>query len=212
MLSAASEADRRPRKTQPVPSELRPFAEPHLRPGESHRDFAAIQKMMIDEVQPRSCMEWLWTLDLVELSWEILRYRRLKMRVLALDRAAAIEAIVLRVDGEGLPIEAMPMVRQHARRAAADWRTDPQAAVDIEAHLERNGFDQIDINAQAIAQAQELFQMFDQFMQSAQNRRVQLLREIHVRRELARRSEIMPSRQRESSHSSSPVVSALEGP
>ena len=113
--------------------------------------------MMIDKVQPESCMEWLWTLDLVELSWEILRYRRLKMRVLALDRAAAIEAIVLRVDGEGLPIEAMPMVRQHARRAAADWRTDPQAAVDIEAHLERNGFDQIDINAQAIAQAESCF-------------------------------------------------------
>jgi hypothetical protein len=43
------------------------------------------------------------------------------------------------------------MVRQHARRAAADWRTDPQAAVDIEAHLERSGFDQIDINTQVIA-------------------------------------------------------------
>jgi hypothetical protein len=112
-------------------------------------------------------MEWLWTFDLVELSREILRYRRLKIRILAVDRAAAIEAIVLRADGEGLPIEAMPMVRQHARRAAADWRTDPQAAVDIEAHLDRSGFDQIDINAQAIAQAQELFQMFDQFMQSA---------------------------------------------
>jgi hypothetical protein len=134
-------------------------------------------------------MEWLWTFDLVELSREILRYRRLKIRILAVDRAAAIEAIVLRADGEGLPIEAMPMVRQHARRAAADWRTDPQAAVDIEAHLDRSGFDQIDINAQAIAQAQELFQMFDQFMQSAQNRRVQLLREIHVRRELARRAQ-----------------------
>ena len=68
--------------------------------------------MMIDEVQPESCIEWLWTLDLVELSWEILRYRRLKMRILALDRVAAIEAIVLRVDGEGLPIEALPIVRQ----------------------------------------------------------------------------------------------------
>jgi hypothetical protein len=144
--------------------------------------------MMIDEVRPESCMEWLWTLDLVELSWEILRYRRLKMRILALDRSAAIEAILLRVDGEGLPIEAMPMVRQHARRAAADWRTDPEAAVDIEAHLERSGFDQIDINAQMIAKAQEPFVMFDHLMQSAQSRRVALLREICVRREFARRA------------------------
>src|SRR5215475_9574021 len=112
------------------------------------------------------------------------------MRVLALDRAAAIEAIVLRVDGEGLPIEAMPMVRQHARRAVADWRTDPQAAVDIEAHLERNGFDQIDINAQVIAKARELFLMFDRLMQSAQSRRIALLRDICVCREFARRARV----------------------
>jgi hypothetical protein len=176
------------RKAQSVPSELRAFAWPHLLPGESYRDFAIIQKMMIDEVRPESCMEWLWTFDLVELSWEILRYRRLKMRILALDRSAAIEAIVLRVDGEGLPIEAMSMVRQHARRAAADWRTDSQAAVDIEAHLERSGFNQIDINAQVIAKAHELFCMFDNLMQSSQNRRIQLLREICVRREFGRRA------------------------
>jgi hypothetical protein len=139
--------------------------------------------MMIEEVQPESCMEWLWTLDLVELSWEILRYRRLKMRILALDRSAAIEAIILRIDGEGLPLEAMSMLRQHARRAAADWRTDPRAAVDIEAHLERSGFGQIDIDAQVIAQAREVFEMFDHLMQSAQSRRVALLREICVPRE-----------------------------
>jgi hypothetical protein len=66
--------------------------------------------------------------------------------------------------------EAIPMAQQHARRAAADWRTDPQAAVDIEAHLERSGFDQIDINAQVIAQARELFLVFAHLMQSAQSR------------------------------------------
>jgi hypothetical protein len=188
VLSAEGNADRRAGKAQPVPAELRPFAEPHLLPGENHRDFAIIQKMVIEEVQPETFMEWLWTLDLVELSWEILRYRRLKMRILALDRSAAIEAIILRIDGEGLPIEAMSMVRQHARRAAADWRTDPRAAVDIEAHLERRGFGQIDIDAQVIAQAREVFEMFDHLMQSAQSRRVALLREICVRREFARRA------------------------
>jgi hypothetical protein len=82
----------------------------------------------------------------------------------------------------------MPMVRQHARRAAADWRTDPQAAVDIETHPERNGFDQIDINAQVNAQERELFVMFDQLMQSAQSCRLALLREICVRRQFARRA------------------------
>jgi hypothetical protein len=51
----------------------------------------------------------------------------------------------------------------------------------FEAHLQRSGFDQIDINAQAIVQARELFLLFDHLMQSAQSRRVALLREICVR-------------------------------
>ena len=70
-LTAERAADRSAHRARSVPSELRAFAEPYLLPGESYRDFAIIQKMMIDEVRPESRMEWLWTLDLVEPSWEI---------------------------------------------------------------------------------------------------------------------------------------------
>jgi hypothetical protein len=53
--------------------------------------------------------------------------------------------------------------------------------------LHRSGFDNTDINAQLFVQARELFALFDQLMQSAQNRRMGLLREICIRREFARR-------------------------
>ena len=66
---------------------------------------------MVEDIRPETNIEWLWTLDLVELSWEILRYQRLKKRILDAHRVAAIEAILQRLDGEGLPAEAMPMVR-----------------------------------------------------------------------------------------------------
>ena len=140
---------------------------------------------MIDEVQPESFVEWIWTLDLVELSWEIQRYRHLKNRMLEVHRTAAIEAILTRVDGEGMPVEAMPMVQHHARQAAVEWRDDQEAAIEIEARLARSGFDQLDINAEVFVQAREHFAMFDQLMQSAQSRRIALLREISVRREFA---------------------------
>jgi len=42
------------------------------------------------------------------------------------------------------------------------------------------GFDQIDINAEVIVRARELFAMFDQLTQSAQSRRIALLREVSV--------------------------------
>jgi hypothetical protein len=171
-----------------VPAELISFSEPYfLLPGESRQDFEAIRQMMVDDIRPETNIEWLWTLDLVELSWEILRYRRLKRSILDAHRVAAIEAILQRLDGEGMPSEAMPMVRARARQTAADWRHDQEAASEIEARLHRGGFDAIDINAEVFVQARELFDMFDQLMIAAQTRRIGLLREISVRRQFARR-------------------------
>ncbi len=182
------EAAKPPCGSLTAPAEFMPFAEPSfLLPGESPRDFEVIRQMMIDDIQPQTNVEWLWTLDLVELCWEIQRYRRLKMRVLDAHRATAIEAIVRKVDGEGMPIEAIPMVLLQARRTAADWREDHEAAMQIEARLDRNGFEAIDINAEVFVQAREVFLMFDQLMHSAQNRRIRLLREISHRREFAGR-------------------------
>ena len=144
--------------------------------------------MMVDDIQPETNIEWLWTLDLVELSWEILRYRNLKNRILNNHRAAAIAAILQRLDGEGMPAELLPMVQLHAKRTAAEWREDPEAAIEIEGRLCRSGFDSIDINAEVFVQARELFEMFDQLIHFAQNRRIGLLREISIRREFARRA------------------------
>jgi hypothetical protein len=171
-----------------IPAELFVFSEPALLlPGESLDDYEAIRRMMVEDIRPETNIEWLWTLDLVELSWEILRYQRLKKRILDAHRVAAIEAILQRLDGEGLPAEAMPMVRTRARFTAAEWRNDQEAANEIEARLNRSGVDAIDINAEVFVQARELFDMFDQLLHLAQNRRMGLLREISIRREFARR-------------------------
>src|SRR5450432_2832319 len=103
--------------------------------------------MMVDDIQPETNIEWLWTLDLVELSWEILRYRRLKKSILDVHRATAIEAILRRLDGDGMSAEVMPMVHLHAKRTAAEWRDDRDAASETEARLRQSKFDKIDINA-----------------------------------------------------------------
>lgn len=164
------------------------MSEALLLPDESLRDFKFLQNSIVNEVRPESFIEWLWTFDLIELSWEILRYRRFKMRLLETHRATTIESLLLLMDGEGLPDEAAPMVRVHARKARADWRHDPKDAAEVEARLARSGFDQSSISAGAFAETRELFLMLDQLMHSAQIRRTTLLREFGVRREFARRA------------------------
>jgi hypothetical protein len=172
-----------------VPAELTPFSEElPLLPGERVRDFELLRQMMIDDIKPETSIEWLWSLDLIELSWEILRYRRLKKRILDAHRTAAIGAILQRLDGAGMPPEARPMVQLQASRTATEWRDDSEAAADIEARLLRSGIDAIDINAEVFVQARELFEMFDQLIHLAQNRRIAVLREISIRREFARRA------------------------
>ena len=54
-------------------------------PGEDVRDFEPICQMMIDDIQPEANIEWLLTLDLVELSLEIYCCQ-LKQTILEIDR------------------------------------------------------------------------------------------------------------------------------
>jgi len=42
--------------------------------------------MIIQEIVPRSGIEWLWVADLVELSWDIVRYRSLRQKMLEVRR------------------------------------------------------------------------------------------------------------------------------
>jgi hypothetical protein len=172
-----------------VPSVLKAFAVPSLLlGGESRRDHEAIRQMMVDDIQPTNNIEWLWTLDLIELTWEILRYRCLKERVLLIYREAAIESILQRLDGAGISADASHTLQVETRRNASEWRDDPKAAAEIEARLARHGYDTIAINAEVFIQAREPFAMFNDLMHSAQNRRFVLLREMGTRREFTKRA------------------------
>jgi hypothetical protein len=128
-------------------------------------------------------------LDLAELSWEILRYRCLKQKTLESFRQVAIEAILRRLDGSGIPDYAARTMLAQTRRNAQQWREDPVAAAEIEGRLEQHGFDAVAINAELYVQAERQLEMFENLMQRAHQRRIVLLREISVRREFAKCAE-----------------------
>ena len=166
-----------------VPAVLRSFADPSgLLPGEDRQDFEAIRQMMIDDIKPETNLEWLWVFDLVELSWEILRYRRLKQKILQASRVQAIEAVLQRLDGAGMPECALQNMRLQTMRNAAEWLEEPGAVREIETRLERHRIDVVAINAEVFIQTRGTFALFDGLMQSAQSRRIILLREINSRR------------------------------
>ena len=151
---------------------------PLLLPGENLEHYQLTRQTIIAEIAPKTAVEWLLSFDVVELSWDIQRYRALRHRVLESYRQQAIEQALGRIDLVGIPSE----VREHADRRtrlnALSWRADPIAAAEIETRLAAYGFDQDAINVEVYAQARELFLMFETLLVSAQSRRMMLLRDI----------------------------------
>lgn len=164
-----------------VPQELQRFATPALMAGERVEDYEILRQLLIEDVAPQSTIEWLWLFDLTELSWEILRYRKLKARALEMYRVRAIEALLYQLDGAGIPGD-REKVRRLTKRNAADWQSDLSAADEIESRLEQVGFDLVAINAEIFVQAREIIALFDTLLHSAQRRRDMLIREIKASR------------------------------
>lgn len=155
-----------------------------LMPGESLDDYKAIRDMILQEIAPQSGIEWLWAADLVELSWDIVRYRSLRQKMLKIRRQDAIAAMLQRLDLPGIPHAFRQSARDQTNLNAEQWRTDPIANAEIEARLATQDIDEGSVNAEVLIQCRELFVLFDSLMQSAQNRRILLLREINRRRVL----------------------------
>jgi hypothetical protein len=96
-----------------MPVELQAIVQtPRLLPGESRREYETIRRMLIDDIRPETHIEWLWTIFLVDLSWEILRYRSLKQTTLEAFRLTAVEVALQRADGYGIPPDATIAVQQ----------------------------------------------------------------------------------------------------
>ena len=87
-----------------------------------------------------------------------------------------------RIDLPGIPHAFTQFAKDHTRLNAEAWQIDPSATAEIERRLERHGIDEGSINAELLVQTQELLLLFDGLMQSAQSRRILLLREINRRR------------------------------
>jgi hypothetical protein len=153
-----------------------------LMPGENVSEYEAIREMIIQELVPQCGIEWLWVADLVELSWDIVRYRSLRQKMLEVRRQDAIEAMLQRIDLPGIPHAFKQFAREQTRLNAEEWRIDPAATAEIEDRLMTRGIDEGSLNAETLIQSRELFVLFDNLMQSAQTRRILLLREISRRR------------------------------
>jgi hypothetical protein len=163
------------------------MSDQQLLPGEDPEHYASIRDAIIVDIQPKTTIEWLWTSDLVELSWEILRYRRLRQKVLETSRELGIRSVLEQIDLPGIEESDLLPARQYVKQNAAAWRNDPESAREIERRLLKHKVDVDTVNLEVVVQSRELYQLFESLLCSAQHRRILLLREIESRRSNSRR-------------------------
>jgi hypothetical protein len=113
--------------------------------------------------------------------------------VLEASRELAIQAILERIDLAGIEEDARPFPFQHIQQNVAAWHTDPLAEVEIENRLIAYRVDTEPINLEVFSKGQELYLLFDTLLNSAQNGRVLVLREIENRRTGRRRLSVTRS-------------------
>jgi hypothetical protein len=166
-----------------LPAELEFLSPPPLLlPGESLKKYELMRQAIFADLAPQTAIEWLFAIDVVELSWEIQRYRLLRHKLLEHYREKAVEQTLCHIDLAELPPEMEDAARYHIRRNAQSWRMDPTAAREIDARLATYGYDMNAINTQVYLQARDVFVAFEALLNSAQNRRMSLLREMNNRR------------------------------
>jgi hypothetical protein len=179
MMASLPQSHAYPNMPGALPTELEALAPPPLLlPGESLQRYQLMRRAILIELAPRSVIEWLLAIDVVELCWEIQRYRSVRQKLLEGYRQRAIEHGLRQIDLVGIPTELEEEACQQIKRNAAVWRIDPDAAIEIETRLSGYGFDQNSINAETYHQAGQIFLTFEALIASAQNRRTTLLREL----------------------------------
>jgi hypothetical protein len=103
-------------------------------------------------------------------------------------RPAAIKAILVRLDGAGMPATDFARLAIQSGALRRGMAPGSDAALEIEAH----GFNETSINAELFCQAGDAFGTFDALLHRSQDRRIRLLRKINSRRDfsnpLAKRS------------------------
>src|SRR5262249_19682479 len=114
---------------------------------------------------------WLWLKDVVDLSWEILRLRRLKIDLVEIDR----EDKNARTEWE----------REHADEPQMDFmsRFTPPTPAQIEARKNEPLLDTEADSAELLFRHIEKYEQIEKLLTSAELRRDRILREIGLRRD-----------------------------
>ena len=159
------------------PTRLPEFGPPPLIPGEDEAAYDALFVQISKAVKPRDFLEQMWVHDTVDLFWGVLRYRRLKAKLLNVRAHEGLRKLSF---DHGIP------VRQQTVQAWA--RRDADAVKEVNEMFEKGVTSEDSIMAETLANNIDDIERIEPLMTSGELRRDKILREIERHRKSLVRS------------------------
>ena len=171
------------------------FGQPPLLEGEDGAAYFDLLEKVRASVKPRNVLEEIATRDFVDITWEILRLRRMRQPVIVAGYSAALEKILT------------PSVEFLRSRSLRDkWLSgDDDAKQKVAEVMERAGLTMTDLQARAIDEKIDTIERIDRMTAQAEHRRRLVIDE------LDRRRDVMARRLREAANIINVDTNADEG-
>jgi hypothetical protein len=147
-------------------------------PGENQSLYDQMARRIVKEAKPRDSIEELLIRDVIDLAWEVLRLRRLKVGVLRASMAIGVK-IVLDELGHSPLLEFGRNQKLGQRWAAGD----EAVRTEVGAALNRAGLTIDDVTAKTAEEKIDTLERLDRMLASAEARRNNALRELDHHRE-----------------------------
>ena len=145
-----------------------------LLPGEKQADYADVAVRVVRAAQPRDAIEEFLVRDVVDLTWEIFRLRRMKAGLLRASLGTGVRAVLGSV---GYPY---PQAGALSEKFAAG---DESARQKVDSILTEAGLTIQEATAKTLDSKLDSFERLDRMLASAEARRNNALREIDRHRD-----------------------------
>jgi hypothetical protein len=150
------------------------IAPPPLLPGEKKAAYTAIAGRVAEASGPRDAIEEILIRDVIDLTWEVLRLRRIKAGIMKASMGAGVRQVLNDVG-----------YSFHENRSISEkWAAgDESTRQKVDAVLAKAGLSLDEVTAKTLESKIDVFERLDRMLASAEARRNNALREIDRHRE-----------------------------
>jgi hypothetical protein len=150
-------------------------------PGENRSLYTEMAERIVKETQPKDSIEEFLVRDVVDLTWEVLRMRRLKVGILRASMANGVRNVLDEIGhARHAPLGAIGYNRKLGERWASG---DKSARKEVDAALTKAELTIDEVTAKTAEEKIDTLERLDRMLASAEARRNNALHEIERHRE-----------------------------